>query len=233
MPLGAQIGPLFAEMSALAEALFCSVTANLGPQDEVSLDVPLTNRDGIALAERHRLTPFFGPLVGRRSSAQPLADFAGAMSKELKAMATTPEHVAYLREIRRRDRRATSATRSRYASIDSSWIIVLAAGAAVALVEAIDLASWVAPVLGRSRGRPRLDQVFGRTSEGSKPMDLLRRRLAHEQRLVLVRGGPYATVGEPMKLFIERCERLLTENDATMVDYFASLTEPPAENQPA
>ena len=55
-------------------------------------------------------------------------------------------------------------------------------------------------------------------------MDLLRRRLAHEQRLVLVRGGPYATVGEPMTLFIERCERLLTENDATMVDHFASLT---------
>jgi hypothetical protein len=118
--------------------------------------------------------------------------------------------------------------------IHLSWIIVLAAGAAVSVVEAVDLPSWVAPVLGfvvvlfQGIGR-----VFGRTSQGSRAMDLLRRRLAHEQRLVLVRAGPYATVGEPMKLFIERCEQLLTENDATMVDYFASLTEPPAENQPA
>lgn len=43
----------------MADALFCSVTADLGPRDEVFLDVPLTNPDGIALAERHHLTPVF------------------------------------------------------------------------------------------------------------------------------------------------------------------------------
>jgi len=154
------------------------------------------------------------------------------MRRELNAIATTPEQRAYLREIRRRDRRATWGTRSRYVSIQLSWIIVLVAGAAVSLTDVFDLPSWVAPVLGFVvvvfQG---IERVFGRTSQGSKAMDLLRRKLAHEQRLVLVGGGPYATVGEPMEVFIERCEQLLTENDETMIDYFASLTEQPHENQ--
>ena len=56
---GYKIGPLFAHTPAVADALFCSVTADLGPHDEVFLDVPLTNPRAIALAERHHLTPVF------------------------------------------------------------------------------------------------------------------------------------------------------------------------------
>lgn len=56
---GHKIGPLFANTPALADALLRSVTADLGPADEVFLDVPLTNPDGVALAERHGMTPAF------------------------------------------------------------------------------------------------------------------------------------------------------------------------------
>jgi hypothetical protein len=148
------------------------------------------------------------------------------MRKELDAIATSPEQKAYLQEIRRRDRRATWATRCRYVLIHLSWIIVLLAGAAVALVDVFDLSSRFAALLGFVvvvfQG---IERVFDRTSVGSRSMDLLRRGLAREQRLMLVRGGPYASAEDPIELFAERCEQLLSENDDAMVDYFAKLAD--------
>jgi hypothetical protein len=136
------------------------------------------------------------------------------------------ELMAYLREIRRRDRRARWATRARYTTIHLSWIIVLLAGGAVSLVEVFGLSTWVAALLGFTvvvfQG---IDRVFGRTSQGARAMDVLRRGLEHEQRLLLVGADVYATVDDPGALFVERCERLIGENDAAMVDYFARLTE--------
>lgn len=118
---------------------------------------------------------------------------ARAMRGQFTDLFSTPEDRAYQDEIRRRDRRATWATRSRYLLIHLSWIIVLLAGAGISLGEALTgTPDWVTPLLGfvvvvfQGIGR-----VFGRTSSGSLAMDQLRRGLGRERRLVLVGGGPY------------------------------------------
>lgn len=54
---GHRIGPLFADTPGDAEALFDSLTAHLGPDDEVSLDIPEPRRDAQALATARGLTP--------------------------------------------------------------------------------------------------------------------------------------------------------------------------------
>jgi hypothetical protein len=152
------------------------------------------------------------------------------MRKELDKMVGTDEavgpdeHVAYLDEIRRRDRRARWGTRLRYLVMHVSWIIVLLAGAAIALVEVFGLSSWVAPLLGFVvvvfQG---VDRIFERTARGALAMDVLRRGLEREQRLLLVGGGPYAIAEDRGSLFAARCEDLIAENDRTMVAYFAEL----------
>ncbi|MGA9279566.1 hypothetical protein [Ilumatobacter sp.] len=148
------------------------------------------------------------------------------MGKQLEALAQNPEQKAYLREIRRRERRATLSTRGRYVAIHLSWIVVLLAGAGVPLAQALGSPAWVAAMLGfvvvAFQG---FDRIFGRTSEGSRSMDLLRRRLAREQRLMLAGGGQYAAGVDRIEVFVDRCEDLLLANDDEMVNYFASLAE--------
>lgn len=125
----------------------------------------------------------------------------------------------------------TWTTRLRYLLVHLSWVVVLLAGAAVPLAEALDLSSWVVALLGFTVvAFQGVDRLFDRTSRGSEAMDRLRRGLAREQRLLLVGGGDYAAMdaaADRAKLFVERCERLLGENDATMVEYFANLTGSP------
>jgi hypothetical protein len=115
--------------------------------------------------------------------------------------------------------------RARYVAIHASWIVVLLAGAAVSLVDVFDLSSRFAALLGFVvvvfQG---IDRVFDRTAPGAHADNRLRRALAQEQRLLPVRGGPYAKAEDAVGVFAERCERLLAENDATMIDYFARST---------
>ena len=148
------------------------------------------------------------------------------MGKLLETIAQNPEQRAYLREIRRRERRATWSTRGRYVAIHMSWIVVLLAGAAVPLAQALGSPAWVGAVLGfvvvAFQG---FDRIFGRTSQGSRSMDLLRRRLAREQRMMLVGGGQYAADVDRVHVFVDRCEDLLVANDDEMIEYFAGLTD--------
>ena len=153
------------------------------------------------------------------------------MRKQLDALADTADQRAYLREIRRRTRRSTWSARGRYVMIHFSWIVVLAAGAAVSLVEVFGWSRSIAALLGfvvvvfQGVGR-----IFGRTAAGGEAMDVLRRGLAREQRQLLVADGPYADAtdaGARFTLFADRCEELLGANDEAMVEYFAHLAEEP------
>ncbi|MFO1305673.1 MAG: GNAT family N-acetyltransferase [Burkholderiales bacterium] len=56
---GFKIGPLFAEDSSCAEALFHALTMRVPAGSEIFIDVPEPNRAAIALAERHGMTPVF------------------------------------------------------------------------------------------------------------------------------------------------------------------------------
>lgn len=56
---GYKIGPLFATVRAAATALFDAL-AVVADGHEISIDIPETNPDAVALAEHHRLTEQFG-----------------------------------------------------------------------------------------------------------------------------------------------------------------------------
>lgn len=55
---GYKIGPLFAEDTGIATALFAELCAT-APGEEIALDTPQDNRAAVALAERAGLTPVF------------------------------------------------------------------------------------------------------------------------------------------------------------------------------
>lgn len=56
---GFKVGPLFAEDAASAERLFRGLQSAVPPGAEVFLDVPMVNRQALALAERQGMTPVF------------------------------------------------------------------------------------------------------------------------------------------------------------------------------
>lgn len=149
------------------------------------------------------------------------------MRHELEAFASTARQKAYLEEIDRRTRRGAWAMRARYVAIHASWIVVLLAGAAVALVDVFDLSTRFAAVLGFVivvfQG---IERIFERTSQGAAANDVLRRALEREGRLLLVGGGAYADAADEtaaLDVFAVHCEDLLARNDAVMIDYFAAL----------
>jgi hypothetical protein len=148
-----------------------------------------------------------------------------AMRKEVIALADTPERKAYLDDIRLRDRRAKWNSRLRYGTMHLSWIIVLVAGASIAVATTLEWPSWTVPMLGLVivvfQG---LDGIFHRTAPGGRAMDILRRGLEREQRRMLVGSYPYNKEVDRYALFVERCEKLLYANDAFMVDYFADIS---------
>ena len=57
--VGFKIGPLFADDSSCAEALFHALAMRVPPGSEIFLDVPEPNVSAIALAERHGMSPVF------------------------------------------------------------------------------------------------------------------------------------------------------------------------------
>jgi len=150
------------------------------------------------------------------------------MTQDLSESDFTSAQHAYLEYIKRLSERTTMATRTRLVTIHVSWIIVLLAGAGVALAEAVvvtDTAwTWVPATLGFVvvvfQG---IDRVFGRTSEGSRAEDTLRRELAHEQRCWRVGAADYRNVDSPFDVLVERCEDVIKKYDDTMTAYYAEL----------
>lgn len=154
------------------------------------------------------------------------------MRKEITELAETKERKAYLHDILVRDRRAKWNTRMRYLAMHLSWIVVLIAGALIPVVGTSDWANWVVPlgiVIVVFQG---IDGIFHRTAAGGRAMDILRRGLEAEQRMLLVGAGPYAETADPYAVFVKRCERLVRANDAFMVDYFADIAVTKSEADP-
>jgi GNAT superfamily N-acetyltransferase len=82
--VGHKIGPLFAENTAVAEALFGGLTSTVSGQ-EFFLDVPEPNAEAVALAERHGMTPVFATvrMYTKQAPSLPLEKIFGITSFEL------------------------------------------------------------------------------------------------------------------------------------------------------
>ncbi len=97
--------------------------------------------------------------------------------------------------MRRRLRAASFAVWLRAGGIQFAWLVILGAGAAIPLSEAlIDQGwSWVSPTLGFlvvvAAG---VERIFGRTTEAAVALDRLRRELAREHRMLTAAAGPYS-----------------------------------------
>ncbi len=131
-------------------------------------------------------------------------------------------------DVDRRLRQATWQVRLRVGAIQFSWVVVTIAGAAVALVEAINWPRAVAALLGFLvvifQG---MERIFGRTTEGSRSVDVLRRELGREKRLYLAGEGRYKDAAEPFSAFVDVAETIIARNDEEEVAYNAQLTGKP------
>lgn len=131
----------------------------------------------------------------------------------------------YLAGIDRRLRSATWQVRARTATIQLSWVVVLTAGAAVSVVEALEWNRWIGSALGFLvvvfQG---VERIFGRTSEGFRSIDVLRRDLGREKRLFQTGEGPYKDLEDPFAHFVEQAEELIRINDEEEVAYNVTLT---------
>jgi len=56
---GFKVGPLFADSAAVADGLFNALKAAVGKDAKIYLDTPQANREAMALARRHGMTPVF------------------------------------------------------------------------------------------------------------------------------------------------------------------------------
>jgi hypothetical protein len=131
----------------------------------------------------------------------------------------------YERELIRRRRRLTAQWGARAFVVQATWIVILAAGAAVPLATALEWDDSVGPVLGFvvvvATG---VERIFGRTTQGAVAVDELRRRLDRERRLLDTRRMEYAETDDPFGLFVARSEEAIDQYDRTMVEYGARLT---------
>lgn len=132
------------------------------------------------------------------------------------------KHRAYERRLRRKRGIADTAAVLRAGGIQFVWLVVLVAGAAIPLTEALvdDGWEWVSPVLGFvvviAAG---LERIFRRTTDAAVALDRLRRNLSRERRLLIAGAGPYATAQDPYALYAESCEGFIATYDDAMVDY--------------
>lgn len=124
--------------------------------------------------------------------------------------------------VRSRLRIANLAARLRAGGIQVVWLVILIAGAAIPLTEALvtDGWSWVSPALGFvivvAAG---LERILSRTTDAAVALDQLRRELSRERRLLIARSGPYAEAAEPLSLYAVRAEAVIASYDASMLDY--------------
>ncbi len=135
---------------------------------------------------------------------------------------STPGQVQYDRHLRRRLQLADTAAWLRAGGIQAVWLVVLLAGAAVPLSDAIlrDGWTWVSPMLGFiivvAAG---LERIFRRTTDAAVPLDELRRKVARERRLLLAGAENYGDPGATYALYAERVEQHIAEYDRQMVAY--------------
>jgi hypothetical protein len=130
----------------------------------------------------------------------------------------------YERELGRRRRRLSREVRLRSFTMQSMWIIVLAAGAAVPLATAMGSPGWVGPALGFvvvvATG---IERIFTRTTVAAVAVDRLRRRLERERR-GLSAGILDAGEADQFALYVRNCEAAIAEFDETMIAYSSKLT---------
>lgn len=135
---------------------------------------------------------------------------------------STPGQQRFDRLLQRRLRVANATAWMRAGGIQAVWLIVLVAGAAIPLSDAliIDGWTWVTPVLGLvivfAAG---LERIFRRTTDAAVPLDELRRNIARERRLLMASANVYGEPGATHALFAERVEAHIAEYDRQMVDY--------------
>lgn len=151
------------------------------------------------------------------------------MTTEPSATPNSHESHPYLAEMRRRARRGTWETRLRVTVVHLAWLVVLAAGAAVAVLTALgedtkgaELAPWLGFTVVVFQG---VGRIFDRTSEGSKAVDTMRRGIDRELRLYQAGGGHYANLEDPFARFVTEAEELMAAHDDVMTGYLASLSD--------
>ena len=136
----------------------------------------------------------------------------------------------YEREVRRRLRQLVAQSRLRAFFMQVTWIVILAAGAAVPLATALDWPDWAGPVLGFvvviATG---LERIFRRTTTASVAVEALRQRLDRERRRYAV-GGLGGSVDEDLfERFVRRCEEAFDDFDETMLEYREQVAREPSE----
>ncbi len=136
---------------------------------------------------------------------------------------STPGQVQYDKHLRRRLLVAGAAAWMRAGGIQAVWLIVLVAGAAVPLSDAVlsgEGWTWVTPTLGFiivvAAG---LERIFRRTTDAAVPLDELRRNVSRERRLLLARAEKYGDPDTTYTLYVQRVEQHIAEYDRQMVEY--------------
>ncbi len=137
---------------------------------------------------------------------------------------TPAEPRRYAAAVRARLRVARAAGRMRAGGIQVTWLVVVLAGAAVPLSQALEAPSWVGPVLGFTVViAAGIERIFQRTTDAALALDALRRALERAERQ-LVAPGPTAE-GDRAAAFVERCEEAFRDYDERMEDYQKRMLE--------
>jgi hypothetical protein len=145
---------------------------------------------------------------------------------EQQALPRTSGQKSFLRFVRRRLRVASFAVWLRAGGIQFAWLVILVAGAAIPLSEAlIDQGwSWISPTLGFlivvAAG---VERIFGRTTEAAVALDKLRRELAREHRMLVALAGPYSLADDRFALYAQRTEEHIARYDEQMVAYHSQV----------
>lgn len=135
----------------------------------------------------------------------------------------------YERLIRSRLRWANLAAMLRAFFIQLSWLVVLFAGAAVPLSDALGAPGWVSPTLGfvvvAGAG---LERIFSRASDAAVAVEELRRSLARERRAYLTAQavGHAGSDEEAFAIYRRRVEEAMAAYDRRMVEYHSRLLKP-------
>jgi hypothetical protein len=145
---------------------------------------------------------------------------------EQQALTPTDGQETFTRLARRRLRFASFAVWLRAGGIQFVWLVILGAGAAIPLTEAlIDQGwTWVSPTLGFlivvAAG---VERIFGRTTEAAVARDRLRRELAREHRMLTAAIGPYSLTDDRFVLYAQRTEEHIARYDEQMVAYHSQV----------
>ena len=145
---------------------------------------------------------------------------------EPEALAPTSGQKTFARLVRRRLRVASFAVWLRAGGIQFAWMVILVAGAAIPLSEALidEGWSWISPTLGFlivvAAG---VERIFGRTTDAAVALDKLRRELAREHRMLMAATGPYSLADDRFALYAQRTEEHIARYDEQMVAYHSQV----------